>query len=204
MRTGWILITAILITVMTLGRTAIAADVHAYVTVSGPGVVYAAKEMAGAIFKKVGVTVEWPSSFKPIPGEPGVWLQIRLAEDTPNELLPGALAISYPFAGCSKSIIVFADRVRAMAESGFGRHTFLLAYVLVHEITHVLQGVDRHAPTGVMKASWSLKDRIAIYRQRLDFPQEDIDLIRLGLAKGACQQTTLIGQSAPGSARHPE
>jgi hypothetical protein len=30
--------------------------------------------------------------------------------------------------------------------------TFVLAHVLVHEITHILQGIDRHSESGVMKS----------------------------------------------------
>ena len=40
----------------------------------------------------------------------------------------------------------------------------LLAHVLVHEITHVLEGVDRHTGQGVMKARWT-EDDLALMAQ---------------------------------------
>jgi hypothetical protein len=58
----------------------------------------------------------------------------------------------------------------------------LLAHVLVHEITHILQGVDRHSETGVMKARWTTADYVQIRAQPLPFTDWDIDLIQEGLA----------------------
>jgi len=58
----------------------------------------------------------------------------------------------------------------------------LLAYVLVHEITHVVQGVNRHSQTGVMKAHWSTEDQTAILERRLGFEEHDVQLMRQGLA----------------------
>ena len=57
----------------------------------------------------------------------------------------------------------------------------LLSYVLAHEIAHILQGVDRHSETGIMKASWDEGDYFDMGRGRLKFTPSDIDLIHLGL-----------------------
>jgi hypothetical protein len=34
----------------------------------------------------------------------------------------------------------------------------LLCHVIVHEITHVLENIDRHSAEGIMKAHWSDRD----------------------------------------------
>ena len=57
----------------------------------------------------------------------------------------------------------------------------ILGHVLVHEITHVLQGVDRHSEKGMMKARWTPEDYCEMEWKPLEFTPEDIILIRLGL-----------------------
>jgi hypothetical protein len=51
---------------------------------------------------------------------------------------------------------------------------------MVHEITHIQQGVDRHSNSGVMKARWTDKDYAAMAWKPLPFTPEDILLIHLG------------------------
>ena len=53
---------------------------------------------------------------------------------------------------------------------------------LVHEITHVLQGIDRHSDSGVMKALWTAQDYFQMRVEALPFAPEDVELIHLGLA----------------------
>jgi hypothetical protein len=56
-----------------------------------------------------------------------------------------------------------------------------LAHVLVHEITHALEGVSRHAETGVMKANWTFAGYGQMARL-LEFTPVDANLIRYRLA----------------------
>ncbi len=195
--TGWIVFM-----LATLSPMA-AADLTACITVNGAASTYASKRIASSVFAKAGLAIDWRP--KPTAPEPsGVCLRIELAEGTPDELLPGALAVSHPYGGCSTSIIVFFDRVRSLTR-GFEQESRLLAYVLVHEITHVVQGVDRHSGAGLMKAHWSAEDRQAILEGRLDFLEEDLLLIRRGLATGWCsRRAALIARSESGIAVRPE
>ena len=57
----------------------------------------------------------------------------------------------------------------------------ILAHVLVHEITHILQGIDRHSESGVMKASWTNQDYKAMAWKPLPFTPQDTRLLQLGL-----------------------
>ena len=198
MRTGWIFMAILAIT-----RSAAAADVTVYVTSDRGPLNYWTKTIANSIFQKAGVAIDWRSR-PPVTGAPGTWLRIELAEHTPDELLPGALAVSYPYAGCAKGVTVFFDRIRGMAR-GLEHESALLAYVLVHEIAHVIQGVDRHSDAGVMKARWSAADRDAIFERRLGFLEDDVLMMQQGLAGGRpFHSATLIGRSESGTAVHPE
>ena len=99
---------------------------------------------------------------------------------------------------------MFYDRIQSLAR-GTNRQSALLAYVLVHEITHVIQGVNRHSQTGVMKAHWSTEDQTAILERRLGFEEHDVQLLRQGLAAGWCGgATSLMGRSGSGIVVHPE
>jgi hypothetical protein len=66
----------------------------------------------------------------------------------------------------------------------------VLGHVLVHEITHILQGIDRHSETGVMKARWTAQDYSKMTWEPLPFTPEDIDLIQRGLSKHDSTATT--------------
>lgn len=150
-----------------------AADVTAYITSDGPAVTRSAQAIATSVFQKAGITVKWRRA-------PGA-LHIELAARTPEERLPGALAVSYPYAR-EKRITIFLDRIRVLAR-GTDRESALLAYVLVHEMTHVIQRVDRHSDSGVMKAHWNAEDHAAIYERRLGFADEDRVLLAAALTR---------------------
>jgi hypothetical protein len=61
----------------------------------------------------------------------------------------------------------------------------ILAHVLTHEITHVLQEIDRHSATGVMKARWDAKDFLDMTFSPLPFTSNDIDLLRIALRRSS-------------------
>ena len=61
----------------------------------------------------------------------------------------------------------------------------ILAHVLAHEIGHVLQAIDRHSATGVMKAHWKGPDFADMSARPWDFTPEDVDLMRRGMSARA-------------------
>jgi hypothetical protein len=103
-------------------------------------------------------------------------LVARLETQTPWDRMPGALGFARPHEGVH--ITIFYDRIERQALGNDSR-TLLLAYVLVHEITHALQGENRHAETGIMKAHWEPSDYYQIARN--PFTEDDVDLIHRGL-----------------------
>jgi hypothetical protein len=167
---------------------------------SGAALTEPAADVAARTFRRSDLTIIWGCPAAPLAGTARTWLPVVLRDDTPDAVLPGALAVSYPYAGCSRGITIFFDRVRALA-GGPGREAALLGYVLAHEIAHVAQGLVRHSDTGVMKARWNRSDMAAIFERRLGFEAPDVDLIRKGLASGACGRAAAVnGRSEPGTA----
>ena len=51
--------------------------------------------------------------------------------------------------------MIFYDRVRKIKPN---KIPAVLAHVMVHEVTHILQGICRHSASGVMKAQWDEED----------------------------------------------
>ena len=72
---------------------------------------------------------------------------------------------------------MFLDRIGMME-----RPEVVLAHVMVHEITHDLQGVCRHSATGLMKAHWTTSDFCEMLHKPLHFTAEDLILLYHGLA----------------------
>lgn len=195
MRIGWMV--AVL---LALSRTAAAAAVTVFVTGDVAALTYLTKHTANALFRATGITIHWHTSNPPAAGIPPNWVRIHLSDRTPDDFLPGALAVSFPYSGCEKEVTVFLDRIRLRAPEIL-RQSSLLAYVLAHEITHVIQAVDRHSSAGLMKARWDGADYAAIFQRRLDFLEEDLLLVRAGLAAGLCrQEAPVTGRSESGIA----
>ena len=68
----------------------------------------------------------------------------------------------------------------------------MLAHVMVHEITHVIEGVCRHSKRGIMKAVWTDEDTRWMRARPLKFAEEDVKLIQVGLRVRAT-----VARSAP-------
>jgi hypothetical protein len=131
-----------------------------------------AKTLATRIFADAGVHIDWRwSRYCPMHA-----IRISFSTSTPKNRLPGALAYARPFEGVH--IEIFYDRVRQKSIYP----SRLLAHVLVHEITHILQGTDVHAEIGIMKARWTPEDFANMRVKSLPFTPADLELIHLGLA----------------------
>jgi hypothetical protein len=135
---------------------------------------YLAQSETSKLLTRAAVHVEW------IHGsacQSSAAIQVHLTVQTPENLLPGALAFCQPTVG--DDIRVLYDRVQAMVSPAHEPH--LLAYVLAHEIVHILEGTGRHSATGIMKAQWTAEDYSDIASGKLTFASEDIELVRGGL-----------------------
>jgi len=147
-----------------------------------------AERMANGMFVEAGVQIDWrnrrPSRSEMAFAKP---LVIEMLDATPPQQAPGVFAYAMPYEGIH--ITVFYDRVQQAG--GASATQLVLAHVLVHEITHILEGVARHSCTGVMKAHWALQDYVDMRSKPLPFAEEDLELIALGLA-GRTSGSTLM------------
>jgi hypothetical protein len=143
---------------------------------------FLAEGIASRMFAKAGVHIQWRTD-RPKLDEPNPPILLDITSNTPATLKPGALAYALVYEGVH--IKVFWDRVQESAKCNPGLAHKLLAHVMVHEITHVLQRINRHSADGVMKARWTQRDILQMGRKPLPFEGDDIWWIHDGLAARA-------------------
>jgi hypothetical protein len=90
------------------------------------------------------------------------------------------LAYSAPFADSGVSIHVLLDRVMRIGPASYA--PVVLAYVMAHEIAHVLERTGAHSRDGVMKAHWDRSDYWRMESGGLAFSAEDVESIHSGIA----------------------
>ena len=135
----------------------------------------ASEGIASQIFAEIGVTIQW-YRLRQCPSKSAIL--VSFSTQTPAEQLPPlALANAFPYEGAH--IVVFFDRVKDRVEPALVIQ--LLAYVMVHEITHMLQEVNSHSETGIMKARWDSDDYFKMGRRSLRFTGSDIAKVYAGL-----------------------
>ena len=142
-----------------------------------------ARAIASGMFADIDIAIDWRQGFR---GCLPLGILISFSSATPAALHPGVLAYALPYEGTR--IVIFYDRVLKAVHSALIPR--LLAHVLVHEITHILQGVSRHSDDGVMKARWDGSDYSAMSSKPLAFASEDIGLIHRGLAARAARSAS--------------
>ena len=151
-----------------------------------------AQSVASGTFATAGVRINWRTGLAKA-SEPERPILIDITSNTPEKFFPGALAYAHVFDGVH--IRVFYDRV----ENAFPyANATLLAHVLVHEITHVVEGTDRHSEEGVMKAQWTADDLVQMLYKPLLFDPQDVLLLRKGLAnRGRLARKAPLGVISP-------
>jgi hypothetical protein len=144
-------------------------------------VIAAARAASGDLFSAIGIDIEWRGS-APEPPPDGAYLVMTIVNHAPPDFGAGVLAAAYPFERVH--IRLLYDRVLASAGLPVEplRLAHTMAYVMAHEIGHMLQGVSRHSATGVMKAKLGQEDLLAMQLGKLRFEPSDIRLIHLGVA----------------------
>lgn len=138
-----------------------------------PSDLWMATEKAAELLAPAGIHVEWRRR------EAGSLcsIAVHIIGDMPEGQHPKALAYAQAYEGVHITVLY----VRVLSADPLWPQV-TLGYVLAHEMTHLLQGISRHSPTGVMKANWTWADHIEMRRGRLALSPEDIDLIRMGMA----------------------
>ena len=168
-----------------LGMAAETCTINAHMnnlSVVPPAALFQAKSLAREMFAGIGVPVHWQGP-TPRDTDAGCWLPVEIDFDAglPGTDRPGSMAYAMPYLEGRVRIHVFVGRVASMVPAN--RMGILLGHVLVHEITHVLQGVSRHSEEGVMKARWNIPDFRAMEAHPLPFDRLDVLLIHAGVRR---------------------
>ncbi len=144
-------------------------------------VFYHAESIAGAIYSEIGVRVVWRAA-----GATNLScgkrrmhhiIVLEFSWSTSTDFHAGALAIALPYAKQGSCLTVFMDRLRDLAASQPTTAAYLIGHVLAHEMGHILQGLERHAATGLMSARWTPEQIVEMPRRRLRFTASDVALI---------------------------
>jgi hypothetical protein len=131
-----------------------------------------AQGLATRIFADIGIPLDWRAC--PPANESSQTIVVQLVSRTPQGFMSGALGYAMPYR---RRIVIFFDRIEMMQDAWT-----VLGHVMVHEITHIIQGVSRHSDTGLMKPHWSSRDLSGMRYKPLPFTREDLILLYSGLA----------------------
>jgi hypothetical protein len=159
-------------------------DVHLIIGVAlPPGMLMDASRKAIDMFREIGVNLRLRMG-KPARDQSdscGAPIIVQIENAAGYDGPARAMAYALPYRESGTCIHMFLDRVtrdRTPASANA-----LLAHVMVHEITHVLELTERHSGDGVMKAVWSDQDYQRMSRHPLQFAPEDVEKIRQGLSR---------------------
>lgn len=156
-----------------------------------------AEGIASLIFADAGVHINWRFG-KAGRANKSFPIMVELTTNTPDVLLPGALASSAVYG--EAHIRIYLDRIKNACQRSSRLSTPLLAHAMAHEITHILQGVSHHSETGLMKAAWTQVEIEQMAIKPATLTDEDLHLIRVGLAKRDVRQleaTTAASEHLP-------
>jgi len=131
-----------------------------------------AQWIASRMFVPAGITLEW----RKLSECPDDGIKISFSSATKETDHPGALAYALPYEGTH--IVLFLDRISV---AGKKQLSSLLAHVMVHEITHIVEGIPHHSTAGIMKAVFDWDDVRRMSYEPLVFAPEDLNLIQEGL-----------------------
>jgi hypothetical protein len=146
-------------------------------------VVARAKTLASLVLQRAGVRLEWG---KDIPNAETI--EIRMESNASVRTPLEVMAYALPYSSGSTRIHIFSDRVRNPHVTAVET---VLAYVIAHEIVHVLEGCSRHSDDGVMKARWTGADYLQMAFGGLEFSDLDLQLLRAHFEKRAAEKQTL-------------
>ena len=145
-----------------------------------PWVAIQAQITASKIFERVGIHLEWHRLLTPCKQDSD-GIHITFTTGAPDSKFPGALGMSRIGDG-SRRIEIFFDRVQRTVEPSLV--PYLLGHVFAHEITHVLEGLNRHSTAGLMKPEFLKEDYRDMREKPLELAPEDVALLQARFGTG--------------------
>ncbi|MGO4882647.1 MAG: hypothetical protein ACLP59_17790 [Bryobacteraceae bacterium] len=138
--------------------------------------VAAAEDHAAALYRSIDIQIAWARCEIGLEGDAALqqhWFTVRLHDGkpfiTPNPTALDTLGEAFlSFDDKGYLAEVYYQSVSAFATNRQIKFPALLGYVLAHELGHLLLGPG-HAPQGVMRQSWDLRDLVAIRQNNLKF-----------------------------------
>ena len=142
-----------------------------------------AKVLVSAIYDRIGVRLVWHTGQLPARRDNSrPAFAIRTAQHPLDSATSEALASARIVGSSGAQIVVYQDRLERLLAGRRSIANVAAAYVLAHELAHVMQGVARHSEAGIMKAHWGEDDYREMVYHKLVFTAGDVELIHLGLA----------------------
>ena len=135
-----------------------------------PAVIESAEQIAGAVYRDIGVSLEWTDAGCAA-GEHTLTVNVIAREASPLNVTNLTLGFAEP--GSSVATILY-DRIVSFARHFRVKRDVLLGYAIAHEIGHLLLPPNSHSPTGVMRPALNLEEAAA---KRLRFTREQGELI---------------------------
>src|SRR5437588_4891286 len=107
--------------------------------------------IAGGVYRRAGVTVEWQLDLGPDRTDAGLTIAIVLsAAETPFRAGHDSMGVARGEDGArATTAYVFYDRVREFGERGRVDAWVVLGCAIAHELGHLLLPVNSHAPDGI-------------------------------------------------------
>lgn len=180
MKLTWIL------SLMIAAMPAVAAETKCVVVLMQGSVVVPQRTLMGAevlnteIFKAIGISMKWKEVRNRKTDSTCANIRVEFLANAPQTLLPGALAYATPYQRTGGTrVVIFIDRVLRGQRIG-AKAEADLAFVVAHEVGHILQGVSRHSGTGIMKSHYTAPNGLAT---ELRFSRDDAFLIHAGLRR---------------------
>ena len=173
------------------GTPKVATDTEVFVFVEGHGTLpdgawYSTKALVSSIFDQIYVHVNWRDREPVIrPSLDRIVIRLHFAA-TPStgtrkqsSICASGFACTFPFNIESPTVFVMHERVRSSIRRP-RLFQAVLAHIMAHEITHVLEVRDTHSDTGIMKERWSAADLDLMDESLLEFTPKDIEYIQEG------------------------
>jgi hypothetical protein len=140
-------------------------------------------EIAGGIYRRSGVIVEWIQDTGDL--DTGNGLRIVIVPTTVGSPIPvveDSMGVVRDDDGVRARVeYVFSARVRDFAEQSHERFWMVLGCAVAHELGHLVLPVNAHAPDGVMRARWD-PGMITRAGGLLNFTAEQGRLLRMRVA----------------------
>jgi len=115
--------------------------------------------IAGGVYRRAGVTVEWRLQPGDAVDEGGVAIAIvGAAAQARFRASDDSMGVARGEDGARAIVAyVFYDRVREFGQRGRVDAWIVLGCAIAHELGHLLLPVNSHAPDGIMRADWDPK-----------------------------------------------